>query len=368
MTDHRPVLLVTGHAPPSRLAPFGELHAREEVVVALFGGRAIHAMAGAERLPFPHLRASQRGVGRLAASGRFRAVVCGTGGRLALPAAYAGARRAGVPFVLWASIWAHPRSLAGATGYLPLRHVYRHADAVATYGPHVSSYVRAKGARNVHEAPQAVDNERWSSAAAAAARLAPFQILFVGRASREKGLEVLHTAWHASGFAAPHAALVLVGGGPDRSRAAATSAVGAEEAAGSGIVAVGEVGPEELRNFYAGSDVVAIPSVPTATIRETWSLVANEAMNQSIPVIASDAVGATAGGLVRHERNGLVVPAGDAAALARALRRLHDQPHLRRRLGAAARIDVGPYTAQAWAAGVSRALATVGASRAGLVP
>ena len=389
LTDQRPVLFVTGHAPPSRLAPFGELHAREDVVVALFGGRAIHAMAGAEHLPFPHVRPSQCAVGRLAASGDFRAVVCGTGGRLALPAAYAGARRAGVPFVLWASIWAHPRSLAGAAGYLPLRHVYRHADAVATYGPHVSSYVRAKGARNVHEAPQAVDNERWSSAAAAPARLAPFQILFVGRASREKGVQVLSRAWHASGLAAPHAALVLVGGGPDRSRAVATSAVhsgeaaagAAEAAAGgsadderpaaapaSGIVAVGEVGAQELRNFYAGSDVVAIPSVPTATIRETWSLVANEAMNQSIPVIASDAVGAAAGGLVRHERNGLVVPAGDAAALARALRRLHDQPDLRRRLGAAARIDVEPYTAQAWAAGVSRALATVGASRAGLVP
>lgn len=389
LTDQRPVLLVTGHAPPSRLAPFGELHAREEVVFALFGGRAIHAMAGAERLPFPHLRPTQRGVGRLAASGRFRAVVCGTGGRLALPAAYAGARRAGVPFVLWASIWSHPRSLAGAAGYLPLRHVYRHADAVTTYGPHVSCYVRAKGARNVHEAPQAVDNERWSSAAAAPARLAPFQILFVGRASREKGVQVLCRAWHASGLAAPHAALVLVGGGPDHSRSVATSAVhsgkaaagAAEAAAGgsadderpaaapaSGIVAVGEVGAQELRNFYAGSDVVAIPSVPTATIRETWSLVANEAMNQSIPVIASDAVGAAAGGLVRHERNGLVVPAGDAAALARALRRLHDQPDLCRRLGAAARIDVEPYTAQAWAAGVSRALATVGASRAGLVP
>ncbi|MGI8593960.1 MAG: glycosyltransferase family 4 protein [Solirubrobacteraceae bacterium] len=359
MTDHRPVLLVTGHAPPSRLVPFGELHAREEVVVALFGGRAIHAMGSADRLPFPHVRPSQRAVGPLAASGRFRAVVCGTGGRLALPAAYAGARRAGIPFVLWASIWAHPRSLAGAAGYLPLRHLYRHADAVMTYGPHVSAYVRAKGARNVHEAPQAVDNELWS-AAAAPARLAPFQILFVGRPSREKGVEVLYTAWRASGLAAPNAALVLVGGnGANEERAGG---------AGSGIVAVGEVGVEELRNFYGGSDVVAIPSVPTRTIRETWSLVANESMNQGVPVIASDAVGAAAGGLVRHGRNGLVVPAGDAAALARALRRLRDQPAQRRRLGAAARIDVSPYTAQAWAAGVSQALATVGASRAGLVP
>ena len=52
-------------------------------------------------------------------------------------------------------------------------------------------------------------------------------------------------------------------------------------------------------------------------------------MNQNLPVIATDAVGAAAGGLVRHERNGLVVRAGDPDALAAALRRLHDDPALR---------------------------------------
>jgi glycosyltransferase involved in cell wall biosynthesis len=351
--DSRPVLFVTGHAPPARIAPFAALHAREGVVFALFGGRAIHAMAGDDRPPFPHLRPAQRAVARLAGSGRFRAVVCGTGGRVALPAAYAGARQAGVPFVLWASLWAHPRSVAGAAGYLPLRHVYRAADAVVTYGPHVSAYVRARGAGNVHEAPQSVDNEFWGAPAPAPVRYAPFQLLFVGRASREKGSEALMQAWRASGLQAPHAALVLVGGGPARSRAAATSAV----------VGAGQREATELRNFYAGSDVVVVPSVPTPTIRETWSLVVNEAMNQGVPVIASDAVGAAAGGLVRDGRNGLVVPAGDAAALAGAIRRLHDDRELTRELGAAALQDVRAYTPAAWAAGIAAALASVGVAR-----
>jgi glycosyltransferase involved in cell wall biosynthesis len=82
-------------------------------------------------------------------------------------------------------------------------------------------------------------------------------------------------------------------------------------------------------------------------------------MSRGIPVIASDAVGAAAGGLVREGRNGLVVPAGDAAALARAISRLHGDPDLRARMGAAARADVAPYTPAAWAAGVSAALASV---------
>jgi glycosyltransferase involved in cell wall biosynthesis len=74
-------------------------------------------------------------------------------------------------------------------------------------------------------------------------------------------------------------------------------------------------------------------------------------------------VGAAAGGLVRPEETGLVVPAGDADALAGALRRLHDDPALRGRLGAAARAAVRPYDHASWAAGMSRALAAVGASR-----
>jgi glycosyltransferase involved in cell wall biosynthesis len=296
----------------------------------------------------------QRAVGRLAASGRYRAVIAGLSGRVALPAAYAGARRAGVPFVLWATIWAHPRTAAHALSYLPLRHLYRHADAIATYGPHVSEYVRAKGAPGpVFEAPQSVDDAFWSAHIADPERLAPFQAMFAGRLAREKGLQVLLKAWRASALSAPSTALVLVGGGPFRARAVATGAV----------TLAGPADPHRVRNFYAGSDVVIVPSVPTRDFREPWGLVVNEAFDQGVPVIASDAVGAAAGGLVQHERTGLVVPAGDVDALAQAIRRVHDDPGLRARLGAAAREAVRAYGHGAWAAGMARALAAVGAGR-----
>ena len=131
----RPVLFVTNHAPPFRVGAFAALHEREDVVFALIGGGVRHGGGGdADELPFPVVRPPQRGVLRLAASGRFRAVIAGLSGRIALPAAYAGARRAKVPFVLWATIWAHPRTAAHTLSYLPLRHLYRHADAIATYG------------------------------------------------------------------------------------------------------------------------------------------------------------------------------------------------------------------------------------------
>lgn len=355
--DDRPVLFVTNHVPPDRVGAFAALHARVNVELALFGGRSKHATAGVADPGVPHRHVSQQAVGALAATGRYRAVIAGTAGRMALPAAWRGARRARIPFVLWSALWAHPRTPAHALGLPLMRHLYRTADAVVAYGPHVAAYVRSRGAGNVHIAPQAVDNDFWSSPADGPPPEPlgdrDFKAVFVGRASREKGLRVLRDAWRASGLESTLAALVLVGVGSEppwiRAGGAATP------------VGVGVLPPPQVRNFYAHADVVVIPSIATASFREPWGLVANEAMNQSTPIIASDAVGAAAGGLVRHERNGLVVPAGDAAALGTALRRLRDDSALRERLGRHAARDVAPYTFGAWAAGFAGALASLDA-------
>jgi len=149
----KPVLFVTNYAPPARVGAFQALAEREGVEFALFGGRVHHGGVGSDPLvpgplgpgswgsdpfPFPQRRIDQRDAYRLAASGDYRAVVAGTVGRTALPAAYLGARRARVPFVLWATLWAQPAGPAGVLGYPALRWIYAHADAVATYGPHVS--------------------------------------------------------------------------------------------------------------------------------------------------------------------------------------------------------------------------------------
>ena len=124
----------------------------------------------------------------------------------------------------------------------------------------------------------------------------------------------------------------------------------------------GALEPERLRDVYAACDVLVVPSIATRRFREPWGLVVNEAMNRRLAVIATDAVGAAAGGLVRDGRNGLVVPAGDTAALAGAIARLAGDPQLRARLGAG-REDVRAYTHDAWAEGFSAALATLGLSR-----
>ena len=363
----KPVLFVTGNAPAYRVGAFARLHEREGIELALFGGRSEHGGPGFEgEMPFPHRHVKPRELYALAASGDYRAVVCPTGGRLAPLAGWRGARRARVPLIVWASLWAHPRSAAHALTYLPLRRLYRSADALVAYGPHVSAYVRARGARNVHVAPQAVDNEFWSSPDVQPPRerawpsAAGARFLFVGRARPEKGLAVLADAWRAAELAPERAALVLAGVDPSL---AAIAPDGPRRQGDVGMLGLGAVDPVELRNVYAACDVLVLPSIATRTFREPWGLVVNEAMNRGMPVIVSDAVGAAAGGLVRDDVNGLIVEAGDSDALAHAIVRLADDPELRARLGAQGARNVSAYTYDAWAEGFSTALASLNLAR-----
>ena len=342
----RPVLFVTNAVPPDRVGAFAALHDRVGIELALFGGRSHHATGDVADPGVPYRDVPQREVHALAASGRYRAVVAGTVGRTALPAAWLGARRARVPFVLWSALWADLRTPAHVLARPLMAAIYRDAEAVVAYGPHVARFAQRHGARRVTIAPQAVDNAFWSAPVADVPATAPFTVLFAGRALPEKGVAELLAAWREAALDPSRAELVLAGAGHD-----GAASVPAVRVAGS-------LSPAALRNFYAAADVVAIPSVPSRRFVEPWGLGANEAMNQRCAVIATDAVGAAAGGLVRDGRTGLVVPARDSAALATAIRRLHDDPGLRERLGDAGAQAVTGYTYEAWAAGFAEALGT----------
>lgn len=352
MPPIRPVLLVTSDVPPDRVAPLQALHARIPIVVARFGGTRRHATSGVRAVEgVPVLDVTERQVLRLAAArARHRAVIAGTVGKLALPSAYAGARAARVPFVLWSALWNQPHRVSAPL----MRHLYRHADAVAAYGEHVARYARHHGARNVHLAPQAVDPAFWSARPATRDQRGtpPFTALFVGRVEHEKGAGILLDAWRRTGLRPPAATLEMVGPG-------SVDAFGGQVQEDLGVRLAGSQPAAEVRNFLGRADVLVVPSIATPSFREPWALVVNEAMHQQLPVIATDAVGAVAGGLVQHERNGLVVPAGDAPALAAAIERLAGDAALRAQLGANGGHDVAALTPEAWAEGMVQALRSV---------
>lgn len=84
---------------------------------------------------------------------------------------------------------------------------------------------------------------------------------------------------------------------------------------------------EDMPDLYAAMDVLVLPSH-----REGFPRAPMEASAMGIPVVASDVRGCREA--VINEENGILVPARDSAALARAILRLLRDPQLRRRLGA----------------------------------
>ncbi len=91
---------------------------------------------------------------------------------------------------------------------------------------------------------------------------------------------------------------------------------------------------ENIDTVLGAADAVAVPS----TRPEPLGLVALEAATAGLPVIASAHGGLAE--IVKNGETGLLVPPGDRAALAAALRRLADDPSLGERLGEAAARDV----------------------------
>ena len=348
----KPVLFLTNHVPPDRVGAFQALHEAEPIELGIYGGRLHHAVGGVQDPGVPFRGISQRDCFTLAASGRYRAVIATSAGRVAPLAAYAGARRARVPFVYWTGIWAQIRTPAHLAAIPLTRALERRADAVVVYGSHVAGYVRGRGARNIHIAPQAVDAAFWSAPAdpqAARRQLGnpAFLALFAGRDVPGKGLGVLLDAWRSAGLPSD-TALALAGVAPS-----------AEATTTPGVHALGHLAADQLRNFHAAADVLIVPSIPTRSFREPWGLVVNEAMHQGTPVIATDAVGAAAGRLVRDGETGVIVPARNPAALSSAILRLRDDPSLRSRLGEAGRAAAAQQTFAAWAQGFSDALGTI---------
>lgn len=265
-------------------------------------------------------------------------------GRFALPVTYLVARLRRKPFILWTGVWMRLGTPFHRLFFPVTRYFYRHADAIVTYGEHVSRYLVSEGVspERIFVAAHAVDNASYnrhiSEEDKATLRrelgIAADQkvLLFVGRLEEGKGLTYLLEAF--AGLRRDDVVLVFVGSGSKRSQ---IEELALEYGVADRVRFAGYVEPENTIYYFSIAWALALPSCTTALLRETWGLVVNEAFNQGVPVIATDVVGAVAGGLVQDGVNGLVVPQRDSAALGRAVGRLLDDPALHDSLSQQAR-------------------------------
>ncbi len=80
--------------------------------------------------------------------------------------------------------------------------------------------------------------------------------------------------------------------------------------------------PEQRDEVLGAADALVVPSI----MRETHSILTREALSRGVPVVCTDTLGPEE--VVVSGVNGLIVPAGDVAMLADALRALVENPNL----------------------------------------
>lgn len=151
-------------------------------------------------------------------------------------------------------------------------------------------------------------------------------VLSVGRLVPGKGMDVVIDACARAGRP-----LVIVGQGPERAALERQAA-----ALQADVRFAGFVDQTELGAFYRDASVMVL-----ASSSEGLPNVLLEAMAHARPVVATPC--GSIPDLIDDGVNGLLVPAGDAVALAEVLNRLAAEPWTAARLAAAGRTTVEPY-------------------------
>lgn len=283
-------------------------------------------------------------------SGDFDVVLKCINGRFALPAAYLAARLCGRPFVLWTGIWSALNTRFHRAAAFFTNYIYRHADAVVVYGEHVKRFLVSTGVNpeRVFVAAHAVDNPVYARTVSAEEVTTLRQsleisaddavVLYLGRLETVKGLGYLLDAFAAI----PHnrACLVLAGTGSEKDALARRAC---DLGIADRVRFAGYVPIESAPTYYAMADVAVLPSITVPTGKELWGLVVNEAFNQGVPVVATDAVGAAAGGLIQDCVNGFIVAERDSVALGSAIARILGEAGLRDRLSQSARQTIAAW-------------------------
>jgi glycosyltransferase involved in cell wall biosynthesis len=152
----------------------------------------------------------------------------------------------------------------------------------------------------------------------------PFTVGFVGRLRPQKGAHLLVQAVGALGG---DTRLELLGWGPEEGRLRAL----ADEVGLGDRFAIHQALPSErVPEFLSRLDALVLPSLTFPNWKEQFGRALTEAMACEVPVVGSDS-----GEIARVIGDaGLVFPEGDVVALSACLRRLRDDPGLRRELAA----------------------------------
>ena len=294
-------------------------------------------------------------------SSETKGVIQGFNGAAFIFLGYLIARLRGIPFGIWTGLWYHPRTTFHTLTRPLTDFIYRHADFAVVYGTHVKAYLVGRGmkADRIFIAQNTADNELYAKLPSEEEKKAFREkynlaenepaLLYVGRFSAEKGPKEL---LKALSLVKGPPKLIMIGKGPEKEWC--------ENFARENDLPVtfaGYVANEELYRYYNALPIVVIPSVDMPELKEAWSLTVNECMNQGCVVIATESVGAAAGGLVEDGKTGFIVPERNPEKMAAAIEKLVKDKELRETLSQNAKAKIATWDYDHMAEGFRKAVA-----------
>jgi len=161
-------------------------------------------------------------------------------------------------------------------------------------------------------------------------------ILYCGQLIHRKGLDTLLLAFQSLHSQHDNLKLLLVGTGPDEEKLKSMLSETEREA----VEFTGFQSVDALPGLFASSDIFVLPSR-----HDGWGVVVNQALAAGLPIICSDQVGAGYD-LIEQGINGYQFPVEDWETLARDLKKLIDNPDLRRQMSQASRTAANDWTPQ----------------------
>jgi glycosyltransferase involved in cell wall biosynthesis len=213
-------------------------------------------------------------------------------------------------FIIWSA-----ETMQTAKYYSPLRHVVRkflvrQADGFVVSGSSAKEYLISLGAKEdriflayYSIAPELLRLDSKKKIEKKNSIEKKKRILYVGRLTKLKGVDLLIQAYKKVKRKCPSIGLCLVGDGPDedelRKLAQSTDDISFE----------GYKQYDQLLPYYLNSDLFIFP-----TLKDVWGLVVNEAMMCGLPVVCSKYAGCCQD-LIKEGENGMVVDPRDLEEL-----------------------------------------------------
>ncbi len=254
----------------------------------------------------------------------------------------------GKPVVLWAGSTAREPNWRRTMSRPLVGNLVRRADAWLSYGTRSKDYLVSLGANadKVFRAFNTVETTQFANQSSMMEEqrdsfknqlgiTSKYVVFYCGQLIERKGLQDLLPGFAKLVESGVDVTLLVAGSGKCESQFR-------NQVKGLGltnhVMFAGFVERDELPRYYGISDLFTLPSR-----EEVWGLVINEALACGVPVLTTEAVGASAD-LMEDGVNGYVCPAGNAEALGAALLRHFSKENDLQQMQRAARESILPFT------------------------